>query len=96
MQNQLINKTLLFFVTGHQKFAAICCNVGDSLAYVYTPKLGHVREITLASHDIQSNRDMRDALGKNKFQIRDGLAIKNVFKKVPLGQWMVSIQNLAT
>jgi len=81
MQNQLINKTLLFFVTGHQKFAAICCNV---------------REITLASHDIQSNRDMRDALGKNKFQIRDGLAIKNVFKKVPLGQWMVSIQNLAT
>jgi hypothetical protein len=38
--------------------------VGDSLAYVYSPRLGHVREITLASHDIQSNRDMRDALGE--------------------------------
>ena len=39
------------------------CNVGDSLAYVYSTKTGHVREITQGSHDIQSNRDMRDALG---------------------------------
>ena len=52
-----------FFGLFSEKFAAICCNVGDSLAYVYSPKHGHVREITLASHDIQSNRDMRDALG---------------------------------
>ena len=43
---------------------ACTCNVGDSLAYVYSPSQGHVREITQGSHDIQSNRDMRDALGK--------------------------------
>ena len=42
---------------------ACTCNVGDSLAYVYSPSQGHVREITQGSHDIQSNRDMRDALG---------------------------------
>ncbi len=42
---------------------ACVCNVGDSLAYVYSPSVGHVREITQGSHDIQSNRDMRDALG---------------------------------
>ena len=45
------------------KFVACVCNVGDSLAYVYSPSKGHVREITQGSHDIQSNRDMRDALG---------------------------------
>lgn len=69
------------------KFAVCVCNVGDSLAYVYSPKHG-VREIThgnnlvlinlstpssqhssaahsssLGSHDVQSMRDMRDALG---------------------------------
>ena len=44
-------------------FVACVCNVGDSLAYVYSPSTGHVREITQDSHDIQSNRDMRDALG---------------------------------
>ena len=38
------------------RFAACVCNVGDSLAYVYSHKDGRVREITLASHDIQSNR----------------------------------------
>ena len=37
------------------------CNVGDSLAYVYSG--GQVREVTLGSHDITTNRDMRDALG---------------------------------
>ena len=42
---------------------ACACNVGDSLAYVYSTRTGHVREITQGSHDIQSNRDMRDALG---------------------------------
>ncbi|XP_076060120.1 uncharacterized protein LOC143036532 [Oratosquilla oratoria] len=41
----------------------ICvCNVGDSLAYVFSHKYG-VREITQGSHDIYSMRDMRDALG---------------------------------
>lgn len=44
------------------KFVVCVCNVGDSLAYVYSPKHG-VREITHGSHDIQSMRDMRDALG---------------------------------
>lgn len=46
-----------------ERFAACACNVGDSLAYVYSPAEGHVRELTQDSHDIQSNRDMRDALG---------------------------------
>ena len=46
-----------------ERFVACVCNVGDSLAYVYSPEDGHVREITQGSHDIQSNRDMRDALG---------------------------------
>lgn len=38
------------------------CNVGDSLAYVFSKSYG-VREITQGSHDIYSMRDMRDALG---------------------------------
>ncbi|XP_035223958.1 PP2C-like domain-containing protein CG9801 [Stegodyphus dumicola] len=44
------------------KFIVCTCNVGDSLAYVYSQKHG-VREITQGSHDINSMRDMRDALG---------------------------------
>ncbi|XP_013791967.1 PP2C-like domain-containing protein CG9801 [Limulus polyphemus] len=44
------------------KFIVCTCNVGDSLAYVYSRKCG-VREITQGSHDIYSMRDMRDALG---------------------------------
>ncbi|XP_062564432.1 PP2C-like domain-containing protein CG9801 [Armigeres subalbatus] len=44
------------------KFVACCCNVGDSLGYVYS-KVHGVREITEASHDVNSMRDMRDALG---------------------------------
>lgn len=39
-----------------------CCNVGDSLGYVYSPNHG-VREFTQGSHDVNSMRDMRDALG---------------------------------
>jgi len=46
---------------GKTKFHACVCNVGDSLAYVYSS--GQVREITQGSHDITANRDMRDALG---------------------------------
>ena len=52
---------------------ACTCNVGDSLAYVYSPSEGHVREITQGSHDIQSNRDMRDALGKSFIFTRKSL-----------------------
>lgn len=44
------------------KYIACTCNVGDSLAYVYSKKTG-VREITRGSHDIHCMRDMRDALG---------------------------------
>jgi len=46
---------------GETKFHMCVCNVGDSLAYVYSG--GQVREVTLGSHDITTNRDMRDALG---------------------------------
>ncbi|XP_061394084.1 PP2C-like domain-containing protein CG9801 [Musca vetustissima] len=45
-----------------EKYVVCACNVGDSLGYVYSKKHG-VREFTLASHDITSMRDMRDALG---------------------------------
>lgn len=44
------------------KSVVCCCNVGDSLAYVYSQAHG-VREITCGSHDVNSMRDMRDALG---------------------------------
>ena len=60
----------LFPFADKEKFVACTCNVGDSLAYVYSPSQGHVREITQGSHDIQSNRDMRDALGKAKTKRR--------------------------
>ncbi|XP_013097225.1 PP2C-like domain-containing protein CG9801 [Stomoxys calcitrans] len=49
-------------VAGNEKYVVCACNVGDSLGYVYSKKHG-VREFTLASHDITSMRDMRDALG---------------------------------
>ncbi|XP_037087076.1 PP2C-like domain-containing protein CG9801 [Pollicipes pollicipes] len=44
------------------KYVVCVCNVGDSLAYVFSERHG-VREITKGSHDINSMRDMRDALG---------------------------------
>lgn len=44
------------------RYVVCACNVGDSLGYVYSKKHG-VREFTEGSHDISSNRDMRDALG---------------------------------
>ncbi|XP_050539772.1 PP2C-like domain-containing protein CG9801 isoform X2 [Daktulosphaira vitifoliae] len=44
------------------QFIACCCNVGDSLGYVYSPKYG-VRELTQGSHDIHRMRDMRDVMG---------------------------------
>lgn len=44
------------------KSAVCCANVGDSLGYVYSKTHG-VREITQGSHDVNSMRDMRDALG---------------------------------
>ncbi|XP_015602674.1 PP2C-like domain-containing protein CG9801 [Cephus cinctus] len=47
---------------GERRYVACTCNVGDSLAYVYSRRTG-VREITQGSHDIYCMRDMRDALG---------------------------------
>lgn len=44
------------------KSVVCCCNVGDSLGYVYSQSHG-VREFTSGSHDVNSMRDMRDALG---------------------------------
>ncbi|XP_065173169.1 PP2C-like domain-containing protein CG9801 isoform X2 [Atheta coriaria] len=47
----------------HGASHVVCvCNVGDSLAYVYSQSHG-IRELTKGSHDITLNRDMRDALG---------------------------------
>lgn len=45
------------------KSIVCCCNVGDSLGYVFSQVHG-VREFTCGSHDVNSMRDMRDALGK--------------------------------
>ncbi|GLV36786.1 suppressor of sable [Carabus blaptoides fortunei] len=45
-----------------EKYICCVCNVGDTLAYVYSQKYG-IRELTKGSHDVYSNRDMRDALG---------------------------------
>ncbi|KAG5887074.1 hypothetical protein JTB14_018245 [Gonioctena quinquepunctata] len=44
------------------QYVCCVCNVGDTLAYIYSQKYG-VRELTKGSHDINCNRDMRDALG---------------------------------
>nr|XP_015836523.1 PREDICTED: PP2C-like domain-containing protein CG9801 isoform X4 [Tribolium castaneum] len=45
-----------------QRYVCCVCNVGDTLAYVYSQRYG-LRELTKGSHDINCNRDMRDALG---------------------------------
>uniref|UniRef100_A0A0R3RKQ8 PPM-type phosphatase domain-containing protein n=1 Tax=Elaeophora elaphi TaxID=1147741 RepID=A0A0R3RKQ8_9BILA len=47
---------------GSTTWVLCVCNVGDSLCFVYSPETG-VQEITIASHDICSMRDMRDAGG---------------------------------
>jgi hypothetical protein len=44
------------------QYVCCCCNVGDSLAYIYS-KVHGVRELTQFSHNINDMRDMRDALG---------------------------------
>jgi hypothetical protein len=44
------------------QYVCCCCNVGDSLGYVYS-KVHGVREFTQFSHNINDMRDMRDALG---------------------------------
>lgn len=49
-------------VPNSEKYVCCVCNVGDTLAYVYSQKYG-IRELTKGSHDVYCNRDMRDALG---------------------------------
>uniref|UniRef100_A0AAG5CZM4 PPM-type phosphatase domain-containing protein n=1 Tax=Anopheles atroparvus TaxID=41427 RepID=A0AAG5CZM4_ANOAO len=49
-------------VQGSKQSIVCCCNVGDSLGYIFS-KDNIVREITTASHDVTLMRDMRDALG---------------------------------
>ena len=46
---------------GDRTWAMVTVNVGDSLAYVYSPTTGKVREVTVGSHI--KDRDMRDAGG---------------------------------
>ncbi|XP_070174531.1 PP2C-like domain-containing protein CG9801 isoform X2 [Littorina saxatilis] len=42
---------------------AVCCvNVGDSYGFVYSNNQG-IREVTIGSHDVSSERDIRDAGG---------------------------------
>ncbi len=47
---------------GHRQCVVCALNVGDSLAYVLSRRHG-VRELTIGSHDITSERDIRDAGG---------------------------------
>ncbi|KAK3105804.1 hypothetical protein FSP39_006089 [Pinctada imbricata] len=49
-------------VKNSQQFAVCCVNVGDSYAYVLSHQYG-IRELTVGSHDICSERDIRDAGG---------------------------------
>ena len=49
-------------VKDSKQFVVSIVNVGDSLGYVFSKSHG-VREITTGSHDIQSERDIRDAGG---------------------------------
>ncbi|XP_074653533.1 PP2C-like domain-containing protein CG9801 isoform X2 [Tubulanus polymorphus] len=45
-----------------KQFAVLVVNVGDSLAFVFS-KFHGIREITVGSHDLTSERDIRDAGG---------------------------------
>lgn len=49
-------------VKNSQQFAVCCVNVGDSYCYIFSHRFG-IRELTIGSHDITSERDIRDAGG---------------------------------
>ncbi|KAI6172365.1 Protein phosphatase 2C (PP2C)-like domain-containing protein [Aphelenchoides besseyi] len=53
---------LIVPVKNSDSFALCVCNVGDSLCFVQNEAYG-VREVTLASHEIDCHRNMRDAGG---------------------------------
>jgi hypothetical protein len=58
----LIVCVILPLASHEDKYVVCSCNVGDSLGFVYS-NINGVREFTIGSHDITSQRDMRDALG---------------------------------
>lgn len=49
-------------VKNSHQFAVCCVNVGDSYCYIFSHRYG-IRELTIGSHDITSERDIRDAGG---------------------------------
>ncbi|CAG5125070.1 unnamed protein product, partial [Candidula unifasciata] len=49
-------------VANSDQHAVCCVNVGDSLAFVYSAN-NAIREVTVGSHDVGSERDIRDAGG---------------------------------
>lgn len=49
-------------VANSDQHAVCCVNVGDSFAFIYAHNRG-IREVTVGSHDVDSERDIRDAGG---------------------------------
>lgn len=49
-------------VANSDQHAVCCVNVGDSLAFIYSAN-NAIREVTIGSHDVGSERDIRDAGG---------------------------------
>ena len=49
-------------VENSDQYAVCCVNVGDSYGFVYSNNQG-IREVTVGSHDVSSERDIRDAGG---------------------------------
>ncbi|XP_050405170.1 uncharacterized protein LOC126820977 [Patella vulgata] len=49
-------------VSNSDQYAVCCVNVGDSFGFIYNVNHG-IREVTIGSHDVSSERDIRDAGG---------------------------------
>ncbi|XP_041371785.1 uncharacterized protein LOC121385250 isoform X2 [Gigantopelta aegis] len=49
-------------VSNSDQYAVCCVNVGDSYAFVFSHNNG-IREVTIGSHDVKCERDIRDAGG---------------------------------
>lgn len=49
-------------VDNSDQYVVCCVNVGDSYGFVYSHNRG-IREVTIGSHDVSSERDIRDAGG---------------------------------
>lgn len=57
-----LNVTMVLPIIHSRMYAVCCVNVGDSLAYVFSRRYG-MKELSIGSHDIMEERDMRDAGG---------------------------------